>query len=279
MSNDCTEHQRRNNPYPDDVTALKVAIAHMEERIQALHELASEKDKALILQAAEYARRMDIIQLIAEEGQRYQNVFVTLEKWEARTETDNVARESALKRIDEILEGFTKRYEEDRHNEALRAQAQETSLRDVQKAAEDLAQEAKDAEIKSEQMALRKAEQSERNTIELARKTELSAQETARKVDRRTTTRIAISGLLLMVAIPLISWYFNKGDIDNGAVEEIAVTQQQLTDSVCRNFDVIHDILVLRPPQTAADKKFQTDALQILGPRPSGCTTDPPGNP
>ena len=79
-----------------------------EVKAQLLKERFDALDKALRLQADEYSRRLHDLNGAYQRDRGRQAEFVTIEKYEAQTETDTVARVAALSRVDEKFEAYVK---------------------------------------------------------------------------------------------------------------------------------------------------------------------------
>lgn len=68
-------------------------------------------DKALVLQADEYKRRLENLNGEYQRDRQRQAQFVSEDKWEATNKAEATARSAALLRVDEKFEEYVKRYE------------------------------------------------------------------------------------------------------------------------------------------------------------------------
>lgn len=102
----------------------------MEERLEAL-------DKALVLQAEEYARRLHALNGEYQRDRERQSAYVTVDKWETMNESERVARIAALLRVDEKFEEYVKRYEARQREVDLLLAAQAGAAEEAKRAMED----------------------------------------------------------------------------------------------------------------------------------------------
>lgn len=91
---------------------------------------------ALRLQAAEYERRLDVLNHAHEEARAVQAVTVTRERFDDYTRTEQEKRELALQRVDEKFQDYVKRYEQRQREVDLLLSAQEGAAREAKEAAE-----------------------------------------------------------------------------------------------------------------------------------------------
>lgn len=82
-----------------------------DERIERIEDRFDALDKALSLQAAEYARRLHDLNGEYQRDRARQNEYVTVDKWEATNKAEAMARSAALLRVDEKFDDYVKRYE------------------------------------------------------------------------------------------------------------------------------------------------------------------------
>ena len=107
------------------------------ERDRRLDERFAELDKALRLQAEEYARRLHELNGAFERDRERQGHYVTVDKYEDKMKAEAQARTLALERIDEKFEDYVKRYEARQREVDLLLTAQKAAAEAAQKAAED----------------------------------------------------------------------------------------------------------------------------------------------
>lgn len=94
-------------------------------------------DKALTLQATEYARRLYDLNGEYQRDRERQNAYVTVDKWEDRLKAEAMARSAALQRVDEKFEEYVKRYEVRQREIDLLLAAQKGAADAAIKAAEE----------------------------------------------------------------------------------------------------------------------------------------------
>lgn len=107
------------------------------ERIARLTDRMDEQEKALVLQAKEYARRLHDLNGEYQRDRARQNDYVTTDKWEATNEGERVARVAALLRVDEKFDEYVKRYEQRQREVDLLLAAQKGAAEQAIRAAED----------------------------------------------------------------------------------------------------------------------------------------------
>lgn len=94
-------------------------------------------DKALVLQAKEYERRLHDLNGEYQRDRQRQALFVTMDKWETVNETERVARIAALARVDEKFEEYVKRYEVRQREVDLLLAAQAGAADEAKRAVEE----------------------------------------------------------------------------------------------------------------------------------------------
>lgn len=102
----------------------------VDERFDAL-------DKALVLQAEEYKRRLESLNGEYKRDQARQANYVTIDKWEDTNKAEYTARAAALLRVDEKFEEYVKRYEVRQREVDLLLSAQAGAAEEAKRAAED----------------------------------------------------------------------------------------------------------------------------------------------
>lgn len=118
-----------------------VRMARLEDRFTAI-------DKALVLQADEYSRRLKDLNGEYQRDRTRQSQYVTIDKWETVNETEKVARETALLRVNERFDSgiehvnaqfqdYIKRYELERREVDLRLAAQAGAAEEAKRAVEE----------------------------------------------------------------------------------------------------------------------------------------------
>lgn len=190
---------------------------------QRIDERFDTLEKALELQAREYARRLDILNHAHEQAKERNALFVSDDKYETRMLAEEKARSLALERIDEKFSEHIKRYEI-RHEElriALTATVKRSEWEDklaVERAARDLAlqrvdekfadyvkryeqrQREVDLLLQANKQALESAEREAEKQARLSR-------DAAEELARKNTRNIGIGGLILtgvIIAMNLI---------------------------------------------------------------------------
>lgn len=94
-------------------------------------------DKALELQAKEYARRLHDLNGEYQRDRQRQAQFVSEDKWETTNKAESVARAAALLRVDEKFEEYVKRYEVRQREIDLLLAAQAGAAEEAKRAVED----------------------------------------------------------------------------------------------------------------------------------------------
>lgn len=107
------------------------------ERDRRLDERFDAMDKALELQAAEYARRLHDLNGEYQRDRIRQNDYVTVDKWETTNEGERIARVAALLRVDEKFEEYVKRYEVRQREVDLLLAAQSGAADEARRAVEE----------------------------------------------------------------------------------------------------------------------------------------------
>lgn len=102
----------------------------LDERFSAL-------SKALELQAAEYERRLHILNGEFERDRVRQHDYVTADKYETTLEAEKIAREAALLRVDEKFDDYVKRYEIRQREVDLLLAAQSGAADEAKRAVEE----------------------------------------------------------------------------------------------------------------------------------------------
>lgn len=126
-----------NDAGPDMVDLRAFFDRILEEREKRMDERFAALDKALMLQADEYARRLHDLNGEYQRDRARQNDYVTVDKWETAREADATARVAALLRVDEKFEEYVKRYEVRQREIDLLLAAQKGAAEAAIKAAED----------------------------------------------------------------------------------------------------------------------------------------------
>lgn len=83
----------------------KIKLVRLEERQIAI-------EKAIILQAAEYARRLDVLNHAHEKAERIQNTYVTHDKFEDNQRAAQTARDVISNRMELRIEKLDKAQDE-----------------------------------------------------------------------------------------------------------------------------------------------------------------------
>jgi phosphopantetheine adenylyltransferase len=81
------------------------------ERMKRIDERFEALGKALEIAAQEYARRLHDLNGEYKRDRERQAQYVTIDKYETQTRAEQIARETALLRVDEKFEEYVKRYE------------------------------------------------------------------------------------------------------------------------------------------------------------------------
>lgn len=105
---------------------------HMDERFAAL-------DKALVLQAEEYARRLHSLNGEYQRDRQRQLGYVSADKFESTHKAEATARAAALLRVDEKFEDYVKRYEVRQREVDLLLAAQAGAADEAKRAVQDAA--------------------------------------------------------------------------------------------------------------------------------------------
>lgn len=109
----------------------------MEERFARINDRFEAIDKALVLQAEEYARRLADLNGEYVRDRNRQSDYVTTDKWEATNKAESTARAAALLRVDEKFEEYVKRYEVRQREVDLLLAAQAGAADEAKRAVED----------------------------------------------------------------------------------------------------------------------------------------------
>lgn len=162
----------------DDDLVRGMELRFQEERDRRINERFDALNKALELQAAEYARRLHDLNGEYQRDRARQHDYVTTEKYETQLEAEKTAREAALLRVDEKFEDYVKRYEVRQREVDLLLAAQAGAADEAKRAVEDA-----------------------------VRKSDAAAREQARKQNRNLGIATLGLGLIVFIAqiIPLIT--------------------------------------------------------------------------
>jgi hypothetical protein len=114
----------------DRVRDLELAVARIEERLAGM-------GQALELQAAEYERRLDVLNHAHEEAREVAKTTVTQERFDQYVVTEAEKREFALTRVDEKFEDYIKRYEQRQREVDLLLSAQQGASEEAKRSAEE----------------------------------------------------------------------------------------------------------------------------------------------
>jgi predicted ribosome quality control (RQC) complex YloA/Tae2 family protein len=76
---------------------------NLEHRIIRIETQMAEREKALLVQAAEYERRLDSLNHAHEEAMRVQHTYVTADKYEDYIEQARHANDASLERMNEKI--------------------------------------------------------------------------------------------------------------------------------------------------------------------------------
>ena len=160
-----------NNNINDDRGFFERILSEREkfeaERDRRIEEKFEALDKALKLQAEEYARRLSDLNGEYHRDRERQHDYVTTEKYESTLDSEKIAREAALLRVNEKMDGgfnrlneqlteYIKRYDLEKREIDLRLAAQIGAQEEAKRAAEEQGR-------KSDQLAKDQARKQGRN--------------------------------------------------------------------------------------------------------------------
>lgn len=125
----------------DDLHKLEIQVARLQEKVDA-------RDKALKVQAEEYARRLHDLNGEYKRDRERQNDYVAIDKYEdkiaamdeARTtavESEKQARETALQRVDEKFVEYVKKWEQIQAEQAATIVTLSAAASEAKRIAED----------------------------------------------------------------------------------------------------------------------------------------------
>lgn len=112
------------------------------ERISRVNDRFAAIDKALSLQASEYARRLHDLNGEYQRDRSRQNEYVTVDKWESTNKGEAIARAAALLRVDEKFTDYVKRYEVRQREVDLLLAAQKGAAEQAIRAADETGRKA-----------------------------------------------------------------------------------------------------------------------------------------
>lgn len=126
---------------PGDIQELEILVARLQEKIEA-------RDKALLVQADEYERRLHDLNGEYKRDRERQQDFVSIDKYEdkiaamdeARTtavEAEKQARETALERVDEKFNEYVKKWEQIQAEQAATIVTLSQAAAEAKRIAED----------------------------------------------------------------------------------------------------------------------------------------------